>query len=137
VGEDESQAKGSTSIPLLTSKIVMLRVHYLFQGSMRVDEHKREYPKPSQNEPSHSLPFKQTLNKGSSNSPPPIPSTPLKIQTPQINFPPQIKPKPIPKNIPRCFKCQDSGHTSADCTNRIVITFAQWESFQEEKWRNP
>jgi len=73
------------------------------------------------------------INKGSSNHSPPTPSTPQKIQNPQINFPQLIKPKPIPKNIPRCFKCQGFGRTSANCTNRRVTTLAEWESFQEKE----
>ena len=73
------------------------------------------------------------INKGSSNHSPLTPFTPQKIQTIQVNFPPQIKPKPFPKTIPRRFKCQGFGHTSADCTNRRVITLAEWESFQEKE----
>ena len=64
------------------------------------------------------------IKEGSSNHSPPTPSTPQKIQTLQINLPPQIKPKPIPKNIPRC-KCQGFGHTSADCSTRRVITLTE------------
>ena len=56
-----------------------------------------------------------------------------KIQTPQINLPSQIKPKPFPKNVSRCFECQGYGHTSADCTNRRVITLAEWETIGKEE----
>ena len=73
------------------------------------------------------------INKGSSNHSPPTPSTPQKIQTLRINFPLQIKPKPIPRNIPRCFKCQGLGHTAVDYTNRRVITLAEWEGFQHKR----
>ena len=90
-------------------------------------------PNPPQDEPLQSLPFEQTFNKGSLNKPPPIPSTQPNIETPETNLPPQIKPKPIPKNTPRCFKCQDYGHTSADCTNRRVITLTDWEGMENEE----
>jgi len=50
-----------------------------------------------------------------------------------IDLPFQIKPKLIPKNIPRCFKCQGYGHTSASYTNRSVITLAKWETIWKEE----
>jgi len=39
----------------------------------------------------------------------------------------------MPKNNPRCFKCQRYGHVLSDCTNRRVITLAECKSFQEEE----
>ena len=43
------------------------------------------------------------INKGSSNHSPPTPSTPQKIQTPQINFPLQIKPQTNSQKHPKMF----------------------------------
>ena len=93
------------------------------QGKSRPFQH--EFPQP--------LHFQQTFNKGSSNHSLPTPSTPQKIQTPQINFSPLIKLKPIPKNIPRCFKCQVYGQTSVDYTNKRVITVLEWEAMKKEE----
>jgi len=33
----------------------------------------------------------------------------------------------------RCFKCQGLDHTAADCPNKKVITFAEWEAVKEDK----
>ena len=35
-------------------------------------------------------------------------------------------------NPRRCFKCQGLGHITADCTNRRVITLAEWDAVKEE-----
>ena len=51
-------------------------------------------------------------------------------------LPPQIKPKPIPKTIPRCFKYQGYGHTFAYYTNIRVITLAEWEAMEDLWWKN-
>jgi len=39
----------------------------------------------------------------------------------------------LPFYIPRCFKCQDFGHTSTDCKIKRFITLIERESFQEEE----
>ena len=90
---------------------------------------KHENPKP----PTH----EQTFNKGSSPSPsflqPTAPTSlaPQKSQTPQKNLFPQSTQRNLPRNNPRCFKCQGFGHLASDCTNKRYVTLAEWKAMEE------
>jgi len=90
---------------------------------------KHEFPKPP--------PHDQFVNKGSTLPTPkpttPIPPIPQKDQTPQQSLPSSPRPKTIPMNIQRCFKCEGFGHLALDCTNHTIITLAEWQVAEEAK----
>ena len=73
-------------------------------------EQQKKKTQPSGHEISKSSPQEQTVNKGSpSYTPKPTTSispSPQMDRTSQKGLPPQLTPKPLPKNIPKCFKCQ-------------------------------
>ena len=100
----------------------------------KVEQQKKSKP-PSRHETPKSSPHEQTLNNGSSSyAPKPTESlspSPQKNQTPQKGLSPQLTPKPLPKSIPRCYKCQGFIHLALDYTNRRYITLAEWKANEE------
>ena len=119
--------------------MLMLLICKLTFDEVCVLAHKVEQQKknklPSRHEILKSSPHEQTLNKGSSSYAPKstasISPSPQKEQTPQKGLPPQLTSKPLPKSIPRCFKCQGFGHLASDCTNRRYVTLAEWKENEE------
>ena len=100
----------------------------------KVEQQRKSKPLPKPENPKPP-PQEQTFNKGSSPSPPfhhPYTSlAPQKSQTPQKNLFPPPTQKALPKNPPRCFKCQGFGHLASECTNRRFVTLAEWKATEE------
>jgi len=118
------------------ANVVDLQAHTSFD-EVCVLAHKVEQQKknkhPLRHEISKPLPHEQTVNKGSSSSTskPTASISPIPGQTPQQSLPPQSTPKPLPKGIPRCFKCKGFWHLASDCTNRRYVSLAEWKAVDE------
>ena len=120
------------------SNIVDLQAYSTFDEvcvlAHKVEQQRKSKPLPKPENPKPP-PQEQTFNKGSSPSPPfhhPYTSlAPQKSQTPQKNLFPPPTQKALPKNPPRCFKCQGFGHLASECTNRRFVTLAEWKATEE------
>jgi len=97
----------------------------------------RQFCKPHNSKPS---PHEQTVSKGTSLSTPkptmPIPFNPQKNQTSLQSLALQPSPKLLPKGIQRCLKCQGLRRLASDCTNRSIVTLAEWNAVEEENKEN-
>jgi len=82
--------------------------------------HKVKHPmktEPLRREVAKPLPKGQPFDKGS-------PSSPTVPSNPKPNF---IKPPLNPHEKRRCYKCQGFGHIASECSNRRIISLAEWE----------
>jgi len=89
-----------------------------YEGCMLT--HKVKHPmktEPLRREVAKPLPKGQPFDKGS-------PSTPTVPSNPKPNF---IKPPLNPHEKRRCYKCQGFGHIASECSNRRIISLAEWE----------